>query len=127
MPFSAFCPSRRVVIAAALLLVLFMSFLLLLPEVVRRVMVYQLNERLVHPVRIGDVDPNPFTGNARAENLVIANTGSPSPLEQLASLDVGISYWGQLQGEAYSDRYRYASRSNTCWRGYRLPMKTSVS
>jgi hypothetical protein len=100
MPFSVFCPSRRVLIAAALLLVLFMSFLLLIPEVVRRVMVYQLNERLVHPVRIGDVDSNPFTGNARAENLVIANTGSPSPLEQLASLDVGISYWGPATRES---------------------------
>ncbi|HEX9880281.1 MAG TPA: DUF748 domain-containing protein, partial [Candidatus Binatia bacterium] len=98
MTFSRFPLSPRRLVTAALGLILLALVLVLLPEVMRRVTVSRVHDRLAVPVSITDVDFNPFTGRARVKNLVIGRQDGPLPILQLAGIELRVSYLALLRG-----------------------------
>lgn len=94
----AYRPSRRLIISTAVILALIGAFILILPEVVRRVAVNRLQSALTVPVGIGDVDINLFTGRATIESLIIGRD-DPRPIVSLPAMAVGFSRSGLLRGQ----------------------------
>jgi uncharacterized protein involved in outer membrane biogenesis len=90
---------RRLLIITGLVIVLVASLLLLLPEVVRRAAINQLEASLATAVRIEDVDVNLFTGQARVSNLVIGGAGGGPQMLQLPAMDFRISRRALLRRE----------------------------
>src|SRR5688572_21210963 len=70
-------PSRRLIIAAGVIVTLAVAFVLLLPEIVRRVAINWLGDAITAPVSIADVDLNLFSGRAHVESFVIGNAERP--------------------------------------------------
>lgn len=80
----AYRPSRRLVISTAVILALVGVFIVILPEVSRRLAINRLQSVLTVPVAIEDVDVNLFTGRAAVENPVIG-ADDPRPILTLAA------------------------------------------
>ncbi|MFQ5521625.1 MAG: DUF748 domain-containing protein, partial [Candidatus Methylomirabilia bacterium] len=78
---------------------LLMIGLALLPEVVRHIVVRELEPWLTAPVRIEDVDVNIFTGHARVSNLVIGGANGSLPILKLPQVDLGLSQRALLGGD----------------------------
>jgi uncharacterized protein involved in outer membrane biogenesis len=93
----AYRPSRRLVISTAVILALVGVFIVILPEVSRRLAINRLQSILTVPVAIEDVDVNLFTGRAAVENLII---GAPDPrhILSLPALAIDFSRLGLLMG-----------------------------
>lgn len=93
----AYRPSRRLIISALAVLVLVGAFILILPELARRLAVNRLQSVFTVPVEIQDVDINLFTGRAAIENLVIGGD-NPRPLLRMPTVSVDFSRFGVLTG-----------------------------
>jgi uncharacterized protein involved in outer membrane biogenesis len=94
----AYRPSRRLIISTSIILFLIGAFILVLPEVVRRVAVNRLGSFFTVPVSIGDIDVNLFTGHAGIENLVIGSN-QPRPMMTLPAVKIEFSRRALLRGE----------------------------
>ncbi len=70
-------PSRPLIIVTSVIVTLAVAFVLLLPEIVRRVATNRLGNRITMPVGIADVDINLFTGRAHVENFIIGAVDRP--------------------------------------------------
>lgn len=95
----AYRPSRRLIISTTIILFLIGAFILVLPEIVRRVAVDRLESFLTVPVSIGDIDVNLFSGRAQIENLVIGTDNKPRPILSLPAATIEFSRSALLRGE----------------------------
>lgn len=95
----AYRPSRRLIISTSIILFLIGAFILVLPEIVRRVAVDRLESFLTVPVSIGDIDVNLFSGHAQIENLVIGTDNKPRPILSLPAATIEFSRSALLRGE----------------------------
>ncbi len=71
--------SRRYPVVPGLIFLLILLGLLILPEVMRRLAIQQLQAGLAAPVAITDVDLNLFTGRARFTDLVVGSKDKTHP------------------------------------------------
>jgi len=89
-------PSRRLIIATSIIVTAAVTFVLLLPEIARRVTLSRIENVITVPVTIADVDLNLFTGRARFEKLLI---GDPAhPIARLPELTLRFSSIALLSG-----------------------------
>src|SRR5919108_754843 len=94
-----YCSScRRIIKAATILALISAALILLLPEIIRRIAVNQLQHLVTAPVSINDVDLNLFTGRGRIEDLVIGKPDS-RPILRLPAVTIGFSRKGLFTGE----------------------------
>lgn len=91
--------SRRYPVVPGLIFLLILLGLLILPEVMRRLAIQQLQAGLATPVAITDVDLNLFTGRARFTDLVVSSKDETQPILHLSTLDLHFSRRALLQGE----------------------------
>jgi uncharacterized protein involved in outer membrane biogenesis len=91
-------PSRRLVITTGVIVCLIGAFIVVLPEIIRRVAVNRLENFFTVPVSIKDVDVNLFTGRAAIENLVIGGK-QPPPILSLSAADIEFSRTALLSGK----------------------------
>ena len=91
--------SRRYPVVPGLIFLLILLGLLILPEVMRRLAIQQLQAGLAAPVAITDVDLNLFTGRARFTDLVVGSKDKTQPILHLSTLDLHFSRRALLQGE----------------------------
>jgi uncharacterized protein involved in outer membrane biogenesis/outer membrane protein OmpA-like peptidoglycan-associated protein len=96
-------PSRRLIIITLAVCGLVAGFILILPEVVRRVAVNRLQMIFTVPVAIDDVDVNLFTGRATVDSLVIGKD-EPRPILSLPAMTIDISRTALLIGELHLER-----------------------
>ncbi|MFQ5899268.1 MAG: DUF748 domain-containing protein [Candidatus Methylomirabilia bacterium] len=89
---------RRVPTAPGVVILLILLALLLLPEVVRRLAVRELQARITAPVAIADVDLNLFTGRAHISGLVIGGTNGAEPILRVPRLELSFSREALLRG-----------------------------
>jgi hypothetical protein len=94
----AYRPSRQLFILIGVIVCLIGAFILVLPEIIRRVAVNRLENFFTVPVSIDDVDLNLFTGHAAIENLVIGGN-QPGPILSLPASDVEFSRTALLRGQ----------------------------
>ncbi|HEX7226840.1 MAG TPA: DUF748 domain-containing protein, partial [Candidatus Binatia bacterium] len=90
-------PSRKLIILIGVVVCLISAFIVLLPEIVRRVAVNRLSNYSTVPVSIGDIDLNLFTGDAAVENLLIGNQADP--ILSLPAAEIEFSRTALLSGE----------------------------
>ena len=94
----AYRPSRRLIVSTAIVLCLIGAFILILPEIARRVAVNRLENVFTVPVSIGDIDVNLFTGRASVENLVIGHN-KPHPILSLPAVAIEFLRTPLLRGQ----------------------------
>ncbi|HEX2228699.1 MAG TPA: hypothetical protein VHM64_16300, partial [Candidatus Binatia bacterium] len=94
----AYRPSRRLIISALAGLVLVGAFILILPELARRLAVDRLQSVFIVPVEIQDVDINLFTGRAAIENLIVG-ADNPQPILSIPGASIDFSRLGLLKGQ----------------------------